>query len=362
MQPINRIPSSVVATTMLILAGLTIPRAGYGAIWNITAGAESADLGRQALAFLPNELWIHAGDSVTWTFASDEPHTVSFLTADQLRPTVPHDGDIITPDGSSFDGSAYVNSGELCRNPALCPPAVSNTYTVKFPTVGNFKLSCLAHLYMQGRIHVLAVSALLPYDAAGYEQQATVERADLLSDVSPLPDSRVTALRVIAGVGAVASAGGGFQTAAVMRFFPAIITAHVGDTVEWTNLDAVTNHSVTFGTDPMTLRQPAPIGVVPGVNANLDADGALHANLNSPTDNVHSGALWPLPADRALNGPNPEVDPALNPPDLPQYPLPVGVHDFNQRYRVTFTHAGIYDYHCAYHDNLGMVGRVIVLR
>jgi hypothetical protein len=29
-------------------------------------------------------------------------------------------------------------------------------------------------------------------------------------------------------------------------------------------------------------------------------------------------------------------------------------------FRVTFTHAGTYDYICALHDNLGMVGKVIV--
>ena len=37
------------------------------------------------------------------------------------------------------------------------------------------------------------------------------------------------------------------------------------------------------------------------------------------------------------------------------------VADLNQRYRVTFTHAGTFNYHCAYHDNLGMLGQVIVL-
>jgi len=42
-------------------------------------GAESQDEGRQAMAFLPNELWIHAGDSVTWTSGAHEGHTLTFL-------------------------------------------------------------------------------------------------------------------------------------------------------------------------------------------------------------------------------------------------------------------------------------------
>ena len=31
--------------------------------WQVQVGAQSKDKGRQALAFLPNEMWIHAGDS-----------------------------------------------------------------------------------------------------------------------------------------------------------------------------------------------------------------------------------------------------------------------------------------------------------
>ena len=44
--------------------------------WQAKVGAETPGMGRQALAFLPNEIWIHAGDSVNWTFNSDEIHTV----------------------------------------------------------------------------------------------------------------------------------------------------------------------------------------------------------------------------------------------------------------------------------------------
>ncbi len=48
--------------------------------WQVQVGAQSKDMGRQVIAFLPNEVWIHAGDSVAFTVASDEPHTVTFLT------------------------------------------------------------------------------------------------------------------------------------------------------------------------------------------------------------------------------------------------------------------------------------------
>src|ERR1700756_5388188 len=47
--------------------------------WTAKVGGQNKDMGRQAEAFLPNEFWIHAGDRITWTFASGDIHTVSFL-------------------------------------------------------------------------------------------------------------------------------------------------------------------------------------------------------------------------------------------------------------------------------------------
>jgi plastocyanin len=224
---------------------------------------------------------------------------------------------------------------------------------------------------MNGQIHVLAPSQPLPHNQAFYDREAMDESDHLLSDIDHQAqdiDHRgdneqgdPPSHRVIAGTGEIVGTGGGFQTAAVVRFFPETITVHVGQTVEWTNMDPMTNHSITFGVDPTPLRFPVPIvssGV--GVNQTLDSDGALHANVSFPSDNVHSGALWPLPADRAVQGPNAGL-PTTDPPDLSQFPLPAVVQDLNQRYRVTFTHPGTFNYHCAYHDNLGMLGQVIVV-
>jgi plastocyanin len=342
----NSIALSTLFWAMLVAAGLIVPQAAHAEKWNATAGAQSGDRGRQAWAFLPNELWIHPGDSIFWTFASDDTHTVSFLTAGQLRPTIGHDSDVITPDGSSFDGSSYVNSGEL---------TFGKTYTVKFPAAGNFKLSCLAHLYMNGTIHVLKPSDALPYNQAFYDHQAMDQRNHLLSEADHRVDADHRADnehhdRVIAGTGEILANGGGFQTGALVRFFPETKTVHVGETVEWTNIDPMTTHTITFGLDDS--------GGQRGLNANLDSDGARHAIVDLPTGNVSSGGLGPLPADRAL-GNNPGLPPQFK--DLMQWPLPIGVQDTNPRFRVTFTHPGTYNYRCVFHDNLGMLGWVIVL-
>ena len=357
MKRLNSTLLSTIIRCMLPLAGLIVPQAVQGATWQATAGAQSIDMGRQALAFLPNELWIHAGDSITWTRAPNETHTVSFLTADQLLPAGPHSNDVITPDGSPFDGSSYVNSGQL---------KLGQTYTVKFPTAGNFKLVCLVHLYMNGTVHVLEPSARLPHDQAFYDREATDQGSQLLSEIDQRDDKdhrddKKASRGVIAGTGEIVATGGGFQSAALFRFFPETTKVHVGQTVEWTNIDAAaTPHTITFGVEPANLRFAFPIvssGV--GVNQSLDSDGAAHATVGSPTDNVHSGYLFALPADRFTSG-NADLLPT-NPPVLSQFPLPVVVNDVNPRFRVTFTHAGTFNYYCALHEGLGMLGQVIVV-
>jgi hypothetical protein len=31
-------------------------------------------------------MWIHVGDSIKWNVVADEPHTITFLKAKQVRP------------------------------------------------------------------------------------------------------------------------------------------------------------------------------------------------------------------------------------------------------------------------------------
>jgi plastocyanin len=334
MNPFTSIRFSTVAFCMLILAVFIAPQAVHAAtIWHATAGAQNSDMGKQALAFLANELWVHAGDSITWTFPTAEIHTVTFLRPDQIRPPRPGAGGGCpgtTPDGSSFDGSTCVTSIELVNG---------QTYTVTFPTAGNFKLVCLVHNNMTGAVHVLDSSEPLPHDQAFYDDQARKEQSQLLADGSRL-EGRGTATAqqgsgndVTVGIGEIVANGGGSHTVSVMRFLQGSIVVRVGDTVEWTNLDPVTPHTVTFGTEPSGPPQPPSPGVT------TDADGARHAVLTSPSESVHSGFIIAAFQDRI---------------GLAQAPLSV------TRFRVTFQSPGTFDYICALHDDLGMTGRVIV--
>jgi plastocyanin len=323
---------------------LFLPSAALADTWQIQVGAENGDRAHQALAFLPNEIWIHAEDSITWSFPTNEVHTVTFLALGQVRPNrftgcaggLPPDGR--TPDFSAFNNNTCVNSGILTN-------ADGKTYTVSFSATGNFKLVCLAHPNMTATVHVLDSGMPLPHDQAFYERQADRQGAALLSDakasahVHEADDNNEDDNNaVVAGAGKIIGTAGGTETASVMRFMDAVKVIHVGETVEWTTAEAVTSHTITFGPEPDNQHQ-----IPPSSNVTMDVDGARHAYLSSPSDAVHSGFITELPQDRI---------------GLAQAPFNL---NSATRFRATFTQPGTYQYKCVLHDQLGMVGVIIVL-
>jgi plastocyanin len=333
---------------LVVIAGVgSFLNAAHATEWQATVGAESDDRGNQALAFLPNEMWIYAGDSIRWTFPTHERHTTTFLTASQTRPA--NFGPVFgvgigcpgaTPDGASFDGTSCVNSDILLlpedTNSTDRPP----TYSVTFPTAGNYKLVCLVHADMTGLIHVLNPSESVPHDQGFFDRQAQREQALLLAEAArlqgrgaPADEDRSGSPAAAAGIGQIiTTTGAGSHTAALMRFVPDTIVMHVGDTVEWMNLDPSINHTVTFGVEPA---DPRPFST----NVQINSRGARQATISSPDDSVNSGFLTPSPQSRAGLA---EAAPGAT------------------RFRVTFTSPGSFDYICAVHDQLGMKGTVVV--
>ena len=317
--------------------------------WQAWVGSQSGDLGSQALAFLPNELWIHSNDSIRWTLTSTEIHTVTFLTPGspgqlgQVR--LPLFGAFgvqlgcpgITADGAIFDGSQCVNSGVMGTFDTIVGP---QTYSVKFPKPGNFKFICFVHFDMTGTVHVLDPSQTLSYDQDFYNREAQTDAAALLSEGNNLTSRGLAedrdggpAVKVSAGIGKIVTTSGtGSQTVSLNRFLRAVVVVRVGDTVEWTNLDPSTPHTVTFGMEPADPRPPSG-------NVTPTSDGGRQAAISSPADSVNSGLLTLAFQDR---------------PNLGQSPLGV------TRFRVTFKSPGTFNYICALHDNLGMKGTVIV--
>src|SRR5580704_4248879 len=161
-------PVELFAVVAMLMAGAA-PTTAQAQDWQATAGVETPGRGRQALAFLPNELWVHTGDSIRWTFPTHERHTLTFLKPGQTRP--PAFGPIfgilvgcpgLTQDGSSFDGSACVTSGVLRLDQNTESTEGAPTYSVQFPAAGNFKFVCLVHGDMTGVVHVLDLAAAIP--------------------------------------------------------------------------------------------------------------------------------------------------------------------------------------------------------
>jgi plastocyanin len=270
-------------------------------------------------------MWIHAGDSITWTVTAAEPHTVTFLTDGQIRPPFNLGCPGFSAGSATFDGTSCITTGVLSKG---------GKFTVQFPVTGNFKLVCLIHEDMTGMVHVLAPSQPLPHDQEFYDRLTQTEGGALLADRDVTrPKHEHSQNGVTVGGGEIVGTGAGSVTLSLMRFSEPEITVRVGETVEWTNEDSTTSHTVTFGTEPQNPVPPSP-------NVTLDPDGARHGVLNSTSDSVHSGFLQAAPQDRVGLA---QASPGVT------------------RFRVTFSKPGVYPYICALHDGLGMKGRVVVL-
>jgi plastocyanin len=364
---------------MLALALVIVPQTAKGQTpWQLTVGAQNEDGSKQAMAFLPNEIWIHVNDSVTWTTKAGEGHTVTFLKQTATGAPAPGTtrpangagctGDTqggatpTTPSGSSFDGTGCVNSGSICDrtlqltpDPAKCPnlnlSPPTLTYTVNFPKAGNFKFVCLIHHDMTGVVHVLSTGPLPHNNPDFYEDEAAAQTQKILADSDHAKgdndgrrdeDWRDSSPNTVITTGELAAHGGGRQFLIIARFLPGTIYVNVGDTVEWINMDPTEPHTVTF--DPLGPSDPNLPKAGTGVS-DPDTDNDLEGTLPNAATCAplaycfNSGTFGAANQDQT---------------GQPQ-PAPGKTH-----VKVTFTKAGEYDYFCTLHPELGMVGKVIV--
>jgi len=218
------------------------------------------------------------------------------------------------------------------------------------------------HVNMTATIHVLDASVPLPHDQAFYDAEGAKQAQALLTDRDGTPRTvredphdaggegsmHSHHNMVTVATGEVISTPGGISSVTVMRFMQPRITIHAGETVEWDSSD-VSGHTVTFGTEPPNVTPQTP----PSTNVFADADGARHAIIYSTSDSVHSGFIAQAGHERiGIAQAAPPTAPLVSPP-LPAGPV--------TRFRVTFMSPGVYPYICAFHDQLGMKGEVIVL-
>jgi plastocyanin len=277
--------------------------------WQVRVGAESPDMAVSAMAFLPREVWVDVGDTVHWTAGSAEPHTVTFLAPGTSLPEFnPFDPSQTTPQGSSsYDGTAYTNSGIIATQPIFVFTDPASSYHLTFTATGDFTYYCLLHgVMMTGVVHVRAAGTAYPftqqdYNRAGKAQAAAALFAGRTAYRQARQAHATTGSDVLVGVD-----GEGFG---VSRFVRDHVVVHVGDTVSFATAGPGPPHTVTFGHEPPGLAVLAPSG------------DPTHYNGGD----LNSGVLAP------------------------------GVP-----FKVTFTAAGKFHYICAIHDDMGMVGDVVV--
>lgn len=302
----------------LIALGLTMATAvsasatEQGRNWTVLAGSQSADGSISGARFLPGEIWIDQGDTVTWVANSVEPHTVTFFPGNgqPAGPFSPGDPTQVARIGSGAVDGTYQNSGMLTTVPAgqdfgPFPPFVVayQDYTLSFPDTGDFTYYCLVHgQMMRGTVHVASAGTPYPYTQAQYDTQAAADARAIRLDGN---QERAAALSQASQHRVMVGAVDGL--AMVMRFLRPTVTVHVGDTVVFDNSRNMGPHTVTFGAEPQG----------PALESYLPSASYGGGDLNS-----------------------------FLPPGL--------------TFSVTFTAAGTYHYICALHDVQGMTGRVIV--
>jgi plastocyanin len=112
------------------------------------------------------------------------------------------------------------------------------------------------------------------------------------------------------------------QGAAYMRFKAQNLTIHAGDQVVWTQMNFMAIHTVSF----LASGQTIPDFILPDLSINPVAAAPSGGSSYNGTGFYNSGVLQP-----------------------------------GQNYSLTFTKQGTYDYWCLIHDEMKMVGEVVVL-
>lgn len=321
-------------TVVAALAAAVLPLALVGTVssasgatsdpqtFTVLVGSESPGMATEGMWFLPKDVFIHPGDTVTWKANSFEIHTVTFLgdkDPSTVMPFNPGNPDDVTREGGdTYDGTSYYNSGLLTTVPdgGDAGPLVPGTklyadYSLTFPDAGDFGYLCVVHgMAMQGTVHVLPADVTLPFTQADYDAQAAYQADYLrLDGQQMLREFRQQADRHHVIV------GGDDGLVASMRFIHHRVRIHRGETVTFTNPVINGNagmgepHTVTFGDEKQG----------PDLMSRYGHPWHFHGGALS------SGQM--LPGDS---------------------------------FTVRFRKPGTYHYICVLHDGMGMVGTVVV--
>jgi plastocyanin len=307
----------------LLLLGLLALGGGLWASSGSTADAAKtvsayAGAGRDGFAvnlFLPDEIYVEAGDTVEWVNPYIEPHTITYLRGTDSFPEFEAPANVEA--AAAFDGSESLTSGFIVKD---------GHFPVTFSKLGKYTFLCLIHGGMIVDVYVLPPGATVPPQGANdpvniAKTESAIAQAEAAVAALQVPGATSNAdgsksWTVLTGP-ALPLDGGNVD---VMKFYAPNLNVAVGDTVTWEDT-TFTPHTVTFipqdnlpeAIDPFTPD-------IPG----MEYDGSEYVN---------SGLIGDLPP--FLGGPN-------------------------TSFSLTFTRAGAYEYVCLLHADQGMVGTIVV--
>ncbi len=318
--------------------------------YTVLVGWDNGQQNSMINAYFPSTLTIHKGDTVKWVLNSREFHTVTFLNGANINtvpfieilpglPPVlnPQAAFPSVPSGSNYDGSSFLNSGLM--NPSG-DPKNPTSYSLTFTATGTFNYVCLVHgTAMHGTIMVVnsstpvmsppQVSGLAKAELASFQPKIAAAITDAFSMEVPPVKLADGSTKYTVLVGYSDSTG----QIDLMNFFPNLVVAHPGDTIEWKlspKDDAP--HTVTFlngnPDPPLIIPLAGHLVLNPAILTPFNVNGTLNH-----TDFFHSGFMDP-------------TNPAMTPQS---FTLKAG------------SQTGTFDYQCLLHDTSGMLGTVKVV-
>ena len=355
---LGRVVSSivVVAASLLLLplSAAPVQAAADPVTWTVLVGAEAGleqtDTGMGAqwefMRFYPESITINAGDTILFKSNSMEPHTVTFPKPGAPMPDliIPEGGtsqrlmfnplDAFPQGGTSYDGSAFTGSGQLGGDPTS-----PTSYKLAFSKAGTYDYGCAFHPMMKGKVVVQAAGTAYPKTQAQIDADAKALIAqDTVAATKMEPDAKKVSSRPGPNGTTIWSANIGYGDGmyAYMRFSPKVLTIRAGDTVEWTQKDVDTPHTVTFvsgGKEPdlalVELQPNGPPKVIVNPVVLTPAGGPVYSGKGYFNSGFIQGSKSPAPGPRT--------------------------------YALVFDTQGKYEYICVLHDAMGMSATVTVL-
>jgi plastocyanin len=342
--------SSTNSNPTTVTAGTTNNSNSGAQTFNVLVGAQDLNNAADLEAYLPAEITVHVGDTVTWKINSKEIHTVTFLgseTAPELlaqEPNAPQGTMMFNPkvafptaplDGQ-YDGSTYANSGIMGPDQGQ-----AQDFSLTFTKPGAYTYVCVVHNQedMVGKVTVVDAGVQIPTQA---EVQAQGQQ-ELQALMAQVPDVVKAAE---AGIKEPVKNADGSTTYSVEvgysqgkidleSFFPNTLDVHPGDTVVWEfSQRDIAPHTVTFlnGAQEPELVVPKPQQSGPPL-LTINPEVAMPQNPGQPLSNqgIYSSGL---------------IDPSA--PGPHSYTLKIG--DVN----------GQIPYICVLHEESGMKGSLTV--